>query len=136
MIEGVVVSARGATDPRTRCDQLAEAAMVLHRIGRNERVSELLGEAVAQTGIIPGAVHVTRGMLEFRADPQSPLHDPVFSKDRTVVLYCASGGRAALAGKALLDLGYADVRNLGGLGAWTKTGGPVEGTDSDDAKGA
>ena len=49
--------------------------------------------AVEKTGKIAGAVHVSRGMLEFRADPASPYHDKTFSKDRTVIVYCASGGR-------------------------------------------
>lgn len=78
------------------------------------------------SGKLAGAVHVPRGMLEFRADPQSPYHDPVFDPARTVILYCASGGRAALAGRTLQDLGYRDVRNLGGLKDWAESGGAVE----------
>lgn len=66
-------------------------------------------------GKLKGAAHVSRGMLEFRADPESPNHDPAFQKDKTVILYCASGGRSALAGKTLKDLGYANVFNLGGF---------------------
>ena len=56
---------------------------------------------VAASGKVAGAVHVSRGMLEFRADPESPYHDKNFAKDKTVILYCASGGRSALSGKAL-----------------------------------
>lgn len=77
-------------------------------------------------GKVKGAKHVSRGMLEFRADPESPYHDPAFARDRTVLLYCASGGRSALAGKALLDLGYKDVRNLGAFTDWAENGGAVE----------
>jgi rhodanese-related sulfurtransferase len=80
---------------------------------------------VAETGSIPGAIHVTRGMLEFRADEATPFHDKNFSKDKTIVVMCASGGRAALCGKALMDLGYTDVRNLGGFSDWTNSGGAV-----------
>jgi rhodanese-related sulfurtransferase len=65
------------------------------------------------SGKIRGALNVTRGMLEFRADPESPYHNPEFRKDRPVVLYCASGGRSALAGKTLKDLGYQQVFNAG-----------------------
>lgn len=65
-------------------------------------------------------------MLEFRADPESPYHDPAFDSDRTVIAYCASGGRSALAGKALQELGYRDVRNLGGFKECTDNGGAVE----------
>src|SRR5215470_6026127 len=56
---------------------------------------------VAASGKIAGAVNVSRGMLEFRADPASPYHDPAFAKDKTVILYCASGGRSALSGRTL-----------------------------------
>jgi rhodanese-related sulfurtransferase len=66
-------------------------------------------------GKIKGAVHVPRGMLEFRADPESPYHNPALTKDKTVLVYCASGGRSALSGKTLKDLGYASVFNIGGF---------------------
>jgi rhodanese-related sulfurtransferase len=81
---------------------------------------------LAASGKVAGAVHVSRGMLEFRADPQSPYHDKNFAKDKTVILYCGSGGRAALAGKALKDLGYERVYNLGGFKDWADGGGAVE----------
>src|ERR1700676_5733733 len=60
---------------------------------------------VAVSGKVAGAVHVSRGMLDFRADPESPYHDKNFNRDKTVILYCASGGRPALAGKLLKDMG-------------------------------
>ena len=56
----------------------------------------------------------------------SPNHNPAFRKDRPVILYCAGGGRAALAGKTLRDLGFTDVRNLGGFRDWVAGGGAVE----------
>ena len=68
-----------------------------------------------QSGKIKGAVAVSRGMLEFRADPESPYHNPAFQKDRTILLHCASGGRSALAGKTLQDMGYTAVFNIGGF---------------------
>ncbi len=77
-------------------------------------------------GKVKGAVNVSRGMLEFRADPESPYHDPAFSRDKIVVLYCASGGRSALAGATLKQLGYRDVRNLGAFKDWAESGGAVE----------
>jgi rhodanese-related sulfurtransferase len=70
---------------------------------------------VQASGKIKGAVNVSRGMLEFRADPESPYHDPAFQKDKTVLVYCASGGRSALSGKTLKDFGYATVYNAGGF---------------------
>src|SRR6185437_9679871 len=84
------------------------------------------GTEVAASGKVRGAVAVPRGSLESRADPASPNHNPVFRKDHPVILYCAGGGRAALAGKTLRDLGFTDVRNLGGFRDWTASGGPIE----------
>jgi rhodanese-related sulfurtransferase len=77
-------------------------------------------------GKIKGALHVPRGMLEFRADADSPYHDKSFSKDRPIILYCASGGRAALGGKVLKDFGYPNVYNLGAFKDWAEAGGEVE----------
>ena len=84
------------------------------------------GFEVQNSGKIKGATHVARGLLEFRADPDAPTHDKAFSRDKTVLLYCGSGGRAALAGKTLQDMGYKDVRNLGGFKDWVDSGGAVE----------
>ena len=84
------------------------------------------GAEVKASGKAKGALHVSRGLIEFRADPESPLHDAAFDRARTIVLYCASGGRSALAGKTLKDMGYADVRNLGGFKDWLDAGGEFE----------
>ena len=84
------------------------------------------GTEVRDSGKIRGAVNVARGMLEFRADPESPYHDPAFRKDRTVILYCASGGRSALAGKTLKDFGYQNVFNAGAFKDLVSAGLEVE----------
>lgn len=81
---------------------------------------------VEKSGKVAGAVNVSRGMLEFRADPDSPYHDQSFSKDKTVIVYCASGGRSALSGKVLKDLGYEKVYNLGAFKDWAESGGAVD----------
>lgn len=81
---------------------------------------------IEKSGKIKGALHVPRGMLEFRADPESPYHDQSFTKDRPIILYCASGGRSALSGKALKDLGYENVHNLGAFKDWAESGGETE----------
>ena len=78
------------------------------------------------SGKVRGAVHVPRGMLEFRADPESPYHNPALQPDRTVLVYCASGGRSALSGKTLLDLGYKTVFNGGGFKELAEGGVPTE----------
>jgi rhodanese-related sulfurtransferase len=70
---------------------------------------------VQATGKIKGAVAVSRGMLEFRADPDMPSYNPAFTKDKRILLYCASGGRSALAGKTLQEMGYRSVLNAGGF---------------------
>lgn len=84
------------------------------------------GTEVAASGKVAGAVAVSRGMLEFRADPESPYHDKRFDKAKPVILYCASGGRSALSGKTLKDLGYTKVYNLGAFKDWAESGGAVE----------
>jgi rhodanese-related sulfurtransferase len=83
-------------------------------------------DEVAREGAIPGAIQAPRGMLEFYADPTSPYHRTEFEPGSSTMLYCASGGRSALAAQALQSLGYTDVAHLdGGLRAWTERGRPV-----------
>ncbi len=81
---------------------------------------------VAASGKVPGAVAIPRGLVEFRACPASQAHDKNFDKAKTVVAYCASGGRSAMVGKTLKDMGYTKVMNLGGFKGWLDGGGPVE----------
>jgi len=84
------------------------------------------GTEVKASGKAQGALAIPRGSLESRADPESGMHNAALRRDRPVILYCAGGGRAALAGKTLRDMGYADVRNLGGFKDWVAGGGAVE----------
>src|SRR3984893_6128288 len=81
---------------------------------------------VEKSGKIAGALHVSRGMLEFRADPESPYYDKNFAKDKTIILYCASGGRSALGGKVLKEMGYDQVYNLGAFKDWAEGGGSID----------
>ena len=81
---------------------------------------------IEKSGKVAGAIHVSRGMLEFRADPESPYHDKNFDRNKRVILYCASGGRSALAAKVLKDMGYDRVYNLGAFKDWAESGAPVE----------
>lgn len=83
-------------------------------------------DEVTRDGAIPGAVQAPRGMLEFWADPTSPYHREEFSPEARIVLYCASGGRSALAAHTLQVLGYTDVAHLdGGVKAWREQGRPL-----------
>jgi rhodanese-related sulfurtransferase len=112
--------------PSTIRELLAEANALVPRLNPAE-VRDMIGKRdvlvvdvrdapeLAAGGKLKGAVHVSRGMLEFRADPESPAHDPAFQKDKTVLVYCGSGGRAALVGKTLKDFGYRSVFNAGGF---------------------
>lgn len=122
--------------PTTVKQMLAEANAAVPRISPEEaKALHAKGEAVfidlrepaelAASGTVPGALPIPRGLLEFRADPESPDRNAAFAKP-VVVTYCASGGRAALAGKVLRELGYKDVRNLGGFKDWVEAGGPVQ----------
>jgi rhodanese-related sulfurtransferase len=78
-------------------------------------------------GVISGAVHAPRGMLEFYADPTSAYHRAEFDPFRRTILFCSSGGRSALAAATLQRLGYARVAHLeGGLRAWRDAGLTVE----------
>jgi len=65
-------------------------------------------------------------MLQFRADPDTPYHDKNFSKDKTVIFYCASRARSAQSGRVLKDMGYMQVCNLGTFKDWAEGGGAVD----------
>lgn len=122
---------------KTVQSMLAEAEVAVPRISPEEAKS-LVGRAdvlfldvreppeVAASGKVPGALAIPRGLVEFRADPASAMHDKAFDRNKTVIAYCASGGRSALVGKTLKDMGYANVRNLGGFKGWVDAGGSVE----------
>ena len=122
---------------KTVQEMLAEANAVVLKISPDD-AKALLGRPdvvfldvrepaeVTASGKVPGALAIPRGLVEFRADPNSATRDAAFANAKTVVTYCASGGRSALVGKALADLGYKDVRNLGGFKGWVDSGGEVE----------
>jgi rhodanese-related sulfurtransferase len=112
--------------PSSVKEMLAEANAAVPRLNPAE-VRDMIGKGdvlivdvrdapeLASGGKLKGAVNVSRGMLEFRADPDSPYYNPDFQKNRTVIVYCGSGGRAALSSKALKELGYNSVYNAGGF---------------------
>jgi rhodanese-related sulfurtransferase len=122
---------------KTVQSMLAEADAAVPRISPDE-AKKLVGRAdvlfldvrepaeVSASGKVPGAIAIPRGLIEFRADPASAAYDKNFDPSKTVVAYCASGGRSALVGKTLKDMGYSNVRNLGGFKGWVDAGGEVE----------
>ena len=117
-----MLEAANAAVPKITPDQASD----MIRKGNTLVVDVRDAPEVAVSGKVAGAVHVSRGMLDFRADPESPYHDKNFNRDKTVILYCASGGRAALAGKLLKDMGYGQVYNAGGFKDWAESGGAIE----------
>jgi len=119
----------------TAAELVAEAKASVENLTTTQVTQELIRGAVLvdlrepaelTDGMIEGAVHAPRGMLEFYADPTSPYHRAEFDPSRRTVLYCASGGRSALAARSLVALGYSDVAHLdGGFKAWVAAGGPI-----------
>ena len=123
---------------KTAAELVAEAKQRVENLTVDETARELEGgDALlvdirepaerAETGAIPGAVEAPRGMLEFWADPASPYHRDEFEPGHRIILYCASGGRSALAAATLQDLGYERVAHMdGGFKAWKDEGRQVE----------
>jgi len=82
-------------------------------------------------GAIPGSKHAPRGMLEFWADPQSEYYRDYFQPERRTVLFCAQGGRSALATDALAKMGFSNVAHLEpGFNGWKEAGEQIEETAS------
>ena len=80
-----------------------------------------------EQGAIVDAVHAPRGFLEFIADPEGPMHQPLLASGKLLILYCGTGGRSALAAKTLHDMGIANVASLaGGFAAWIEAEGPID----------
>tara|TARA_B100001113_G_scaffold88097_1_gene70402 strand:- start:957 stop:1343 length:387 start_codon:yes stop_codon:yes gene_type:complete len=81
---------------------------------------------VYNLGLVKNAIHIPRGLLEFKLSPNSP-NNPVLIDDETnILVYCAGGYRSALAAKTLLDLGFKNVYNLGGFQEWVQSGGEIQ----------
>jgi rhodanese-related sulfurtransferase len=120
----------------TAAELVAEAKANVENLTPDQVSAQATGDAVVvdlrepaeldNDGMIAGAIHAPRGMLEFWADPSSPYHRAELDPTRRTILYCASGGRSALAAGVLARLGYTDVAHLdGGIKAWKQAGYPV-----------
>jgi len=111
-----------------------EEAQALHGMDDVQFIDLRDVRELERDGVIPGAFHAPRGMLEFWACPDSPYHKPVFSSGKKLVLFCAAGWRSALATKTLQDMGFDDVGHIeGGFDAWKKAGAPVAAKPPRDA---
>ncbi|MEI8081704.1 MAG: rhodanese-like domain-containing protein [Actinomycetes bacterium] len=81
---------------------------------------------------IPGCIQIPRGILEAKADPTSPRHDPALDPGKQVIVYCRSGARSVLAAVTLSELGFSDVLNMtGGITAWKADGLPTADAHAD-----
>ena len=129
------------TTKKTAKDMVGEAKAQVENLSPEQVAAELArgdtllvdlrdADELREHGRIPQAIHIPRGMLEFRADPTSPYHREELQPDRRVILHCASGGRSALGARTLQEMGYSNVAHLdGGLKAWQESGQPVERAD-------
>jgi rhodanese-related sulfurtransferase len=103
-----------------------------------EQATALLGDAdtsfidirdireLEREGMLPGALHAPRGMLEFWVDPESPYYKPLFGEGKRLVLYCASAWRSALATETLQRMGVPRVCHIaGGFTAWKAAQLPI-----------
>ena len=127
--------------PKGYKDLLAEADAVVKSVAAADVAADPDGvimvdirdpRELERDGMIPGAFHAPRGMLEFWIDPESPYHKPKFAEPRTFVFYCASGWRSLLAARTAQEMGL-DARSLrGGFAEWKKSGNPVSRRDGKD----
>ena len=125
--------------PLTAADCIAAArenisetsvAEIEPRLSTDMFLIDVRDEAEYRQGHLPGAVHVPRGLLEFRIHPLVERHcvdDNSDTADQHLVVYCGSGGRSALAAQTLQSMGYRNVESLaGGITAWMSAGLPVD----------
>ena len=115
-------------EARQRIQEVAPAAF--HANAGDAVLIDVREPAEFDTGHLPGAINIPRGVLEFQVDAHPAVAnatDPALAhRERPLVLYCRTGGRAALAADNLQKLGFADVRSIaGGIEAWRESGLPV-----------
>lgn len=110
---------------RIRTISLEEARA---RLGRDDVVFVDLRDVreLEREGMIPGAFHCPRGMLEFWLDPDSPYHKDIFAANKEFVFYCNGAWRSALAAEVAQQMGLEPVCEMdGGFTAWKNAGHPV-----------
>lgn len=81
---------------------------------------------VKMSGKAAGALHIPLVRLRDMADPHHPDFNKNLNQETKIAVYCASGARSFSAARTLRQLGYGDVHNIGGLGAWVRAGGAIE----------
>jgi len=106
----------------------AEQALTLSK-NNNCNLIDLREEGeLNNKGSIENSTHIPRGLLEFSLHANSPLiQNNIIDMNKDIVLFCAAGGRSALAAKTLKDMGFKNVSHIeGGFGAMTKKGFKVK----------
>jgi rhodanese-related sulfurtransferase len=129
MPQKITTSSKSLVDAAKRQIEEISAADAVQLAGRDDVVLVDIRDPreLEREGKVPGAFHMTRGMLEFWIDPDSVYFKPVFGEDKRFVFFCAGGMRSALATKTAQDMGLKPVAHiLGGFKAWKEAGGPVE----------
>ena len=101
-------------------------AIEKHRDGNTVFIDVRDGTDISKTGTIKDALRIPRGFIEFAADDSTPFHNKALSKDQEIILVCGAGGMAALTGKTMIEMGYKNIKNVGGFGDWIKAKGPIE----------
>ena len=116
---------------KTAHDLVAQAKLSVNEVSLSDAPDAIRGADLLldvreadeyANGHIPGAVHISRGLLEFKLS-----NDPnLSSRDLKIVRYCKNSGRAALASKSLHDMGYMNIQSIaGGFDAWAQAGNPI-----------
>ena len=122
---------------KTLEDLLNEANELIPRLSYEETIKKINNEdsiiidvreesEVFNQGIIKDAIHIPRGLLEFKLLPNSPDNPYKINEDTNLLVYCAGGFRSALAAKTLLDLGFKNIFNIGGFQEWVNSGGAIQ----------
>ena len=122
---------------KTLEDLLNEANKLIPRISFEETVNKIDNEdsiiidvreesEVFNQGVIKGAIHIPRGLLEFKLVLNSPDNALKINENTNILVYCAGGFRSALAAKTLLDLGFSNIYNIGGFKEWVESGGEIQ----------
>ena len=128
---------KGIEKMKTSTEYLEEANALVEKIDVEKGIDRhKSGEAIfidvrdsadiESTGTIKGSLQIPRGFIEFAADESTPYHNKALSKDREIILVCGAGGMAALTGKTMIEMGYNNVKSVGGIGDWVKANGPID----------
>ena len=129
MAQKITRSVKSMVDAAKREVEELPAADAVKLFGREDVVLVDLRDPRERErdGVVPATFNVTRGMLEFWIDPESPYYKERFSEDKKFVFFCAGGLRSALAAKTAQDMGLKPVAHVvGGYKAWKQAGGPTE----------